>query len=282
MTVFRSNLGKVINDSFWFRKLSLSIILLAGLLVGLETNAQWVKNNSEWLNLVNQAILIFFVFELIIRISAYGKCPWFFFKEGWNNFDFIVVVLCLLPASGPFAAVLRLIRILRILRVISALPKLQLLTGALLKSFSSMGYVGLLLSLVCYIYGVAGVHLFSVYDPEHFGSLSLALLTLFRVITLDNWSDIFLIVEAQSPWAAILYFITFILLGTMIMLNLVIGVIMNSMSDMHAELEKREHKSQQNPAGQIISAEEWDHLEQQIKMLQDQVIQLRIRSKINP
>ena len=126
---------------------------------------------------------------------------------------------------------------------------------------------------------MVGVHLFSIYDAEHFGSLSLALLTLFRVITLDNWSDIFLIVEAQSPLAAILSFITFILLGTMIMLNLVIGVIMNSMSDMHAELEKREDKSQQNSTHQLIRAEEWNHLEQQIKQLQDQIFQLRKRSK---
>ena len=281
MSVSHFNPCKIISESFWFRKLSLSVILLAGLLVGLETNAQWIQNNQEWLNLINRAILLFFVFELVIRISAYGKRPWSFFKEGWNNFDFMVVVLCLLPLSGSFAAVLRLIRILRILRLISALPKLQLLTGALLKSFSSMGYVGLLLSLVCYIYGVAGVHLFSSYDPEHFGSLSLALLTLFRVITLDNWSDIFLIVEAQSPWAAILYFITFILLGTMIMLNLVIGVIMNSMSDMHTELENREHKFYRSQTGQIITSEEWNHLEQQIKTLQDQIIQLRIRSKLN-
>ena len=261
-------LSKSISESFGFRKLSLSVILLAGLLTGFETSPALVQNFGDGLSLLNKIVLLFFIFELVIRISAYGKQPWLFFKDNWNNFDFIVVVLCLIPLSESFAGVLRLVRVLRILRLLSAVPKLQLLTGALIKSFSSMGYVGSLLGLVCYIYGVAGFYLFRPYDPQHFGSLSLSLLTLFRVITLDNWSDIFLIVKAHSPFLAILYFITFILLGTMIMLNLVIGVIMNSMSATHEEMEAR--RPQKN-----FTEADWVTLKQTIASLQEQIIRLK-------
>jgi hypothetical protein len=106
--------------------------------------------------------------------------------DAWNVFDFTVLLLCLLPAAGPFAAVLRLARALRLLRLVSALPKLQLLVGALLKSFSAMGYVGVLLGLMFYIYAVAGVHLFGGAAPDKFGSLTVALFSLFQLITLEG------------------------------------------------------------------------------------------------
>jgi voltage-gated sodium channel len=98
--------------------------------------------------------------------------------------------------------------------------------------------VGLLLGIMFYIYAIAGVHLFGGHDKEHFGSLSLAFLTLFQTITLDDWKFLFVSAQGSSPAVAAVYFISFILLGTMIMLNLFIGIIMNSMEEMHAELEE--------------------------------------------
>ena len=114
-------------------------------------------------------------------------------------FDFLIVVICLLPVGGPFAAVLRLARALRLLRLVSALPKLQLLVGALLKSLSAMGYVSLLLALLFYIYAVAGIQLFGKTDPVHFGSFGTTFLTLFRLVTLDNWADILNLQLAHVP-----------------------------------------------------------------------------------
>ena len=183
-------------------------------------------------------VLAVFVVEIILKLAAHGRRPFDFFRDGWNVFDFLVVVLCLLPWDSQFAVVLRLVRTLRLLRLVSALPKLQLLVGALVKSFSSMGYVGLLLSLVLYIYAIAGVHLFGAHDKAHFGSLSLAFFTLFQTITLDDWKFLFESAKGSSPAVAAIYFISFILLGTMIMLNLFIGIIMNSMEEMHSELDE--------------------------------------------
>jgi len=161
--------------------------------------------------------------------------------------------------------VLRLARGLRLLRLVTALPRLQLLVGALLKSLGAMGYVTLLLALMFYIYGVAGVHLFGGHDARHFGSLSAALVSLFRMITLDNWSDIFNAARAGAPLAAALYFVSFILLGTMIMLNLFIGIIMNSMSEMHAEIEERDRARHVKELGRATLADDFNLLEQQTR-----------------
>jgi voltage-gated sodium channel len=125
--------------------------------------------------------------------------------------------------DSQFAVVLRLVRTLRLLRLVSALPKIQLLVGALVKSFASMGYVGLPLSLMLSICAITGVHFFGGHDKDHFGSLPLAFFTLFQTITLDDWRFLFESAKGSSPAVAAIYFISFILLGTMIMLNLFIG-----------------------------------------------------------
>lgn len=224
--------------SAWFQRTILVAILVAGILAGIETNAAMVASYGAMLRALDHVVLGIFVIEIVLKLAANYPRPWNYFRDGWNVFDFLVVVLCLLPMPSQFAVVLRMIRALRVLRLVSALPKLQLLVGALIKSFTSMGYVGLLLSLMLYIYAVAGVHLFGGHDPAHFGSLSLALFTLFQTITLDDWKFLFESAKGHSPAIAAVYFVSFILLGTMIMLNLFIGIIMNSMEEMHAELDR--------------------------------------------
>jgi voltage-gated sodium channel len=218
----------------WFQRLVIAMIALAGVLAGLETSATMVARHGTLLQLLDGVVLAVFVAEAALKIVALRSA---YFRDGWNVFDFTIVALCLLPLQSQFAVVLRLVRALRLLRLVTALPKLQLLVGALLKSISSMGYVSVLLGLMFYIYAVAGVHLFGLHDATHFGSLPVALLTLFQIITLDNWSDIFNAVSPHHPLGATFYFISFILLGTMIMLNLFIGVITNSMAEMHKELD---------------------------------------------
>ena len=221
-----------------FHTTIIGVILLVGVLAGLETNAEIVASHGALLRILDTLALTAFVAEILLKIAAHGRRPLDYFRDGWNVFDFAVVVLCLLPWDSQFAVVLRLVRTLRLLRLVSALPKLQLLVGALVKSFSSMGYVGLLLSLVFYIYAITGVQLFGGHDKDHFGSLSLAFFTLFQTITLDDWKFLFESAKGTSPAIAAIYFISFILLGTMIMLNLFIGIIMNSMEEMHSELDE--------------------------------------------
>ncbi len=219
-----------------FHHFIVAVILLAGVVAGLETSPAMLERHGPLLLGLDKFILGVFIVEALLKMAAQGRQPWRYFADGWNVFDFLIIVVCLLPVGGPFAAVLRLARALRLLRLVSALPKLQLLVGALLKSLSAMGYVSLLLALLFYIYAVAGIQLFGKTDPVHFGSFGTTFLTLFRLVTLDNWADILNLQLAQVPAIKVaIYFVTFIVFGTMIILNLFIGIIMNSMAEAHAE-----------------------------------------------
>lgn len=230
-------LAQSIVEARWFQRALVVVILLAGVLAGLETDARLVARYGASLRLLDALVLGVFVVELVLKLAAHGRRPWDYFRDGWNVFDFSIVAVCLLPLDSQFVAVLRVARALRLLRLVTALPKLQLLVGALLKSLSAMGYVSLLLGLLFYIYAVAGVQIFGAGSPEYFHDLPTALLTLFRVVTLDNWGDMFLAQLEHAPGLKVAcYFVTFIVLGTMIILNLFIGIIMNSMAEMHAEI----------------------------------------------
>jgi voltage-gated sodium channel len=259
-----------------FHHVIVAVIVLAGVVAGLETSPAILSQHGGLLRGLDKFILGIFVVEALLKMAAHGRKPWRYFADGWNVFDFIIVVICLLPVGGPFAAVLRLARALRLFRLVSALPKLQLLVGALLKSLSAMGYVSLLLALLFYIYAVAGIHLFGAHDPKHFGSLPAAFLSLFRLVTLDNWSDLF---NGQLPYVpgikVAIYFVTFIVFGTMIILNLFIGIIMNSMSEMHAEIAERDRVEHERETGSATLEDELRLLEREMKELQTRLTGLR-------
>jgi voltage-gated sodium channel len=266
-------------EATWFHHGIVAVIVLAGIVAGLETSPAIVQRYGPMLHALDLLILGIFVVEALLKMAAHGRRPWLYFADGWNVFDFLIIVICVLPVGGPFAAVLRLARALRLLRLVSALPKLQLLVGALLKSLSAMGYVALLLALMFYIYGVAGIHLFGAHDPKNFGSLPAAFLSLFRLVTLDNWADLF---HAQLPYVSgfkvTVYFVTFIIFGTMIILNLFIGIIMNSMSEMHAEIEARDRARHEKELGHATVMDEFNLLEQQLDALKEQTLKLKRRA----
>lgn len=259
-----------------FHHFIVAVIVVAGVVAGIETNPAIMEQHGSLLHGLDRIILGIFMIEALLKIAAHGRQPWRYFADGWNVFDFLIIIICLLPVGGPFAAVLRLARALRLLRLVSALPQLQLLVGALLKSLSAMGYVSLLLGLLFYIYAVAGIHLFGKTDPANFGSLGSALLTLFRIVTLDNWGDIFLIQMNQVPAIKVaIYFVTFIVFGTMIILNLFIGIIMNSMSEMHAEIADRERAHNERETGAATLEDEFKTLEGELKELQTRTASVR-------
>lgn len=274
-----ARVAKHIAESKLFRALIIVVILLAGVLAGLETSAALQARHGALLRTLDVIVIGIFFLEIALKLLAHGRRPLEFFRDGWNVFDFIVVAFCLLPVGGSFAAVFRLARVLRLLRLFSALPKLQLLVGALLKSLSAMGYVSLLLALLFYIYAVAGVHWFGQTDKQDFGTLAVALLTLFQIVTLDNWSDIFnRVIETVPAFKVAIYFVTFIVFGTMIILNLFIGIILNSMSEMHEEIEERDRARHVAEGGATTIEDELKLLERQARELQEQLAALRRRS----
>lgn len=231
-----TNIFYKIAESSRFQRFIIGIILLAGLLVGLETYENLHKQYLKLFKIADLIIQGIFTVEIIIRILAYGKKPLNFFKSGSNVVDFIITALFYVPLGGAYAAVLRLVRIIRVLRLITALPRLQILVGALVKSFPSMGWISLLLLLQLYVFAVLGNFLFGKNDPEHFGNLGIAILTLFQIITLEGWVEI--MAAQPQNFFTILYFIGFIILGTMIVLNLFIGVVLNGFEDVKKEIEE--------------------------------------------
>jgi voltage-gated sodium channel len=258
-----------------FKNAIVGMILLVAVVIGLETNQAVVAEYGQALRLLDQSILAVFALEILLKLGARLPRVWNFFLDPWNVFDFVVVAICLLPLDAEFASVLRLARTLRVLRLVSALPKLQLLVGALLKSIPSMGYVGLLLSILFYIYGVTAVFFFAKADPLHFGTLGDAILTLFGVITLEGWTALMYdILRGDSGVSAIKvigFFVSFVLFGTMIMLNLFIGVIMNSMQEMQRD----------SAADQLKSASVAAELDSMEKELDSVIVRLRsMRQKV--
>ena len=247
-----------------FDNFIIGIILFAGLLVGVQTYKEFANRHIEILTFLDSLVLAIFTLEAVIKILAEGKRPINYFRNAWNVFDFLIVTVCLmeplLPLDAEFLPILRLARILRVLRLVTVVPKLQLIVGTLLKSIPSMFYVCILLFLLFYMYGAMGVFLYGDNDPIHFRNLQTALLSLFRVTTLEDWTDVMYInmygsdnygyspedlarwtpVPTASPLGAAFFFVSFVLIGTMVVLNLVIGVIMNSMDEMNAEMALNE------------------------------------------
>ena len=243
----------------WFTGFIITVIVFAGILVGMETSAPLMAELGSTIEVLNNIVLYIFVAEILLKMTAAAPKPWRFFYDGWNVFDFLIVAVCFVPFGGGFAPVLRLFRLFRTLRLVSVIPRLQLIVSALLRCLPSMFYVSILLFLVFYIYAVAGTMLFGANDPVHFGGLWTSMLSLFRVVTLEDWTDVMYLqmfgsdvyegynqsVEGQTvvpkaqPFLGAFYFVSFVLVGTMIMLNLVIGVIINGMDEAQKEVADR-------------------------------------------
>jgi voltage-gated sodium channel len=203
-------------------------------LIGLETSHDFMARYDRWLHLGNDVILGVFIIEAALKIIAVAPRFRLYFGNGWNLFDFSIVVLSLIPATGEFALVARLIRVFRVLRLVSAVPQLRLVVATLVRSIPSMGHVILLMSLVFYIYAVCGFHFFSEVDPENWGNLGAALLTLFQLVTLEGWVDVMEAAMEASPFAWI-FFVSFVMLGTFVVLNLFIAVVINNLEQSKVE-----------------------------------------------
>ncbi len=236
---------KLINNKI-FNVFIFTLILLSAVIIGLETYPGLAKQYRVILSVADKLIIAIFTIEIALKIISKGKRPWIYFSDPWNVFDFIIVAICLIPFSDThYFAVFRILRVLRIFRMITVFPKLRLIIGALLKSIPSMGYVVLIIGILFYVYAIVGVFVFGEIDPMHFGDLNHSFVTLFIVLTLEGWTDIMNVhifgpanngnQQIVSLWA-FLYFASFILIGAMIIMNLFIGVIMNSMEESQKEL----------------------------------------------
>ena len=217
-------------NSNWFEYFIIGVIIVNGALLGLETSAFIADTYGHWLELGNQVALGIFIVEAILKMVALWPRMQDYFRDGWNIFDFMVIVFALIPATGQFAMIARLARLLRVVRLISAIRDLRLIVAALVRSIPSVGHVIMLMSVVVYIYAIMGFHLFHAHDPEHWGSLAISLLTLFNIITLDGWTNVMDTAMRKHPFAWI-YFVSFVVVGTFVVINLFIAIIINSLDE---------------------------------------------------
>lgn len=243
------------------QRILLALILINAAILGLETSPKVMTTAGPFLMALDTAILAVFVIELTIRLLVHRLA---FFKDGWSVFDFIVVGIALVPASGPFA-VLRALRVLRVLRVLTFVPSMRKIVGALIKSLNGMLSIAMVLGLVYYVAAVMVTKLFGEAFPEWFGSLGASLYTLFQVMTLESWSmGIARPVMEAFPYAWA-FFIPFILIATFTMLNLFIAVIVNAVQTMNDDDNKEELDAEKVTQQQLL--EQMQKLQLELKAL---------------
>jgi voltage-gated sodium channel len=203
------------------------IIVFSALVTGVKTYEINSTLNQLVLGL-DTFITLFFLFEVSIRLIAEPRTL-DFFKKGWNVFDFVIVVASMLPVDGSDTVLLaRLLRIFRVLRLISVIPELRVLINSLLKALPRMGYIALLMFIIFYIYAAIGSFMFDRINPELWGNISIAMLTLFRVSTFEDWTDVMYETMAVYPLSWMFY-LTFIFLTAFVFLNMMIGVVLDAM-----------------------------------------------------
>lgn len=225
-------------ETAWFQNTIIALICINGITLGLDTAEQISSWGGGVIPLINKIIIGIFIVEVGLRIVAWGPR---FFRGPWNLFDFFVVAIALLPDSGAYS-VLRALRILRLLRLISQVGRLRVIVESLLRALPGIAWIGALLLLVFYVFAVMGTELYGDSFPQFFGSIGLSMYTLFQVMTLESWSQAIARPVMEEYSGAWFYFVTFILVSAFTVLNLFIGIIVNSMQSLHWEDEEEKRQ----------------------------------------
>ena len=213
----------------------IAIIILSALLIGAKTYEE-TGRFEQWLRAMDVAVTVFFLVEILIRMAAEKRLR-DFFRQGWNVFDFLIVTASLIPLDDSEMVLLaRLLRIFRVLRLVSMIPELRVLMAALVKSIPRMGYVALLMFIIFYIYAALGSFLFHEVDEGLWGNIAISMLTLFRIATFEDWTDVMYATQELHGWSWI-YYLTFIFLTAFIFLNMMIGIVLDVMQKESVQME---------------------------------------------
>ena len=240
---------KLLTSNKFFEKIVVAVILLSALMIGLSTYSvpEWVE---KFIYFFDISITVFFAIEIFIRFKSYNKVL-NFFKNGWNIFDLLIVIGSLIPLDGSETVFLgRLLRIVRVLRLVSFLPELRALVAILYRALPKIGNIVLLMFILFYIYGGFGSLLFAEINTSYWGDISIAMLTLFRVLTLENWSEVMYETMSVYPISWI-YYVSFIFITVFALINMMVGVVVdefltNTESKLIGKLEKNQQLMRDN------------------------------------
>lgn len=218
----------------FFSNFILGVIVFNAVLIGAETYI-----HLPGFKLLERICVAIFVIEIILKFR-FSDSKIAYLRDGWNIFDIIVVGSALIPNVSSAVSALRILRVLRVLRLVKSVPELRMIVSVLARSISSMTYIGLLMFIVFYVYAVAGVVLFGQKQPE-FANLHEAFFTLFRLLTADNWTDLrYASLGHANWWLVTVYYISWIVLSTFLLINLLVGAIINNYQEVQ-EIEQRRH-----------------------------------------
>jgi voltage-gated sodium channel len=232
------NAAARIVDSVPFTVVVVATIAVNAVVLGLQTYDGVVDRWGSLLDAINAACVGVFVVELATRVTAYWPRPWDFFRNGWNVFDFVVIGATFVPGVAENSTMLRLVRLLRVVRIVRVLPDLRVLLLGVWRSVPPLASIGAVTAMIIFVYGMVGWVLFADDLPEQWGNIGRAMLTLFVMLTLENFPIYMDAAMDVHPWAWI-YFVSFILVAAFIVLNVLIGIVLNSMEEAR-ELERRQ------------------------------------------
>ncbi len=217
-----------------------AVIVLNAVVLGLETYPTVVATWGDALVFLNEACFAVFVVELVLRFASYGRHPGDFFRSGWNVFDLVIIGAVFIPGVREQAQLLRLLRLARIVRLVRFLPDARILLLTVVKSIPSLFSMVVLTILLLFVYGMVGWSLFGAALPESWGTIGRSMLTLFILLTLENFPTYLAEAEQISPYAVV-FFVSYVLLAAFVVFNLLIGIVIGSME------RAREHDAAEPP-----------------------------------
>ena len=249
-----------IDSSRWFQGIVIAVIVVSALLIGAKTH-DLPENILKALIVMDVAVTVFFLIEIVIRFLAFEDKR-AFFKSGWNVFDTIIVIGSLIPTGGSGVLLARLLRVFRVLRLVSMVPELRLLINALLKAIPRMGYIALLMFVIFYIYGAVGSIIFHEINEFLWGDVSVSMLTLFRIATFEDWTDVMYETMNVYPlsWT---FYISFIFLTAFVFLNMMVGTVLEVMGQEHEAHRAKQH-GESLEGGEPASRAQIEKLEQEL------------------
>ena len=240
---------RALTERRWFAVTVFTLILVNAGLLGLETYSGVAEDWHRWLRLAEHFCVAAFTVEILLRLAAQADRPADFFRDPWNLFDLAVVVSAFLPVVRENTTVLRLLRLSRVLRTARFLPQLRIIMVAVVRSLPGTLSFLLVGALLLYVYAMIGWVFFARADPEHFGSIGRAVLTLFLLMTLDGIGDAVHGGLEVSRWS-IVYYASYVLLASFVLVNVLIGVVITSLDEAR-ELEKAQQSGPEQPSSAL-------------------------------
>lgn len=238
-------------DSNRFQLFISGVIVLNAIVLGIETYVSTDSPTFTLLMRLNDAFYIIFLIELILRMVSYFPKPWNFFRSGWNIFDFVIIGAALIPAVRAQAEIIRLLRLARIVRLLRFLPDARVLIATLSKALPSVFSMIILVILILFVYGMIGFFLFGEELPQEWGDIGSAMMTLFILLTLENFPTYLAAAQTVSPFATI-FFLSYVLIAAFVVLNLVLGIVIGAMEEAREEEKARKRKEEETEHASLV------------------------------